>query len=115
MLADERGTWQFSGTQKRTDNPGDTLFPVVSRQLQQLSPTVAVRLSPADARALGVESGETLRLATEERETLLRARLDRAVRRGTVVVPWHSGRGGSAAALVTGIGAPQAVQVRRSR
>jgi predicted molibdopterin-dependent oxidoreductase YjgC len=86
-----------------------------SRQLQQLSPTVAVRLSPADARELGVESGETLRLATGEREALLRARLDRAVRRGTVVVPWHSGRGGSAADLVTEIGAPQAVNVRRSR
>jgi predicted molibdopterin-dependent oxidoreductase YjgC len=86
-----------------------------SRQLQQLAPTVAVRLSPADARELDVESGETLRLATDERELLLRARLDRTVRRGTVVVPWHSGRGGSAAALITEIGAPQAVNVRRSR
>jgi len=86
-----------------------------SRRLQSLSPTVAVRISPADARTLKVETGEALRVATGERELLLRARLDRTVRRGTVVVPWHSGRGGSAASLVTEMGAPRAVSVRRSR
>ena len=86
-----------------------------SRLLQQLSPTVAIRLSPDDARELGVENGEAIRVATAERELLLRARLDRTVRRGTVVIPWQSGRGGSAAALITEIGSPQAVTIRRSR
>jgi predicted molibdopterin-dependent oxidoreductase YjgC len=84
-----------------------------SRVLQQLCPTVAVHISPADARELEVENGDPLRVATAERELLLRTRIDRTVRRGTVVVPWHSGRGGSAAALVTEIGAPVAVSLRR--
>jgi anaerobic selenocysteine-containing dehydrogenase len=86
-----------------------------SRQLQQLSPTVAIRLSPEDARELGVDNGDAIRLSTAERGLLLRARLDRTVRPGTVVVPWQSGRGGSAAALITEIGTPQAVTIRRSR
>jgi predicted molibdopterin-dependent oxidoreductase YjgC len=86
-----------------------------SRLLQELSPTVAVRISPHDARELGVKSGETIRLTVEERELLLRARIDRTVRRGTAVVPWQSSGGDSAAALIAEIGPPLAVSLRRSQ
>jgi predicted molibdopterin-dependent oxidoreductase YjgC len=86
-----------------------------SRLLQELSPTVAVRISPHDARELDVKSGETIRLAVEERELLLRARIDRTVRRGTAVVPWQSSGGDSAAALIAEIGPPLAVSLRRSQ
>ena len=55
--------------------------------LQDLSPTVAVRLNPADARSLGVTRGEVVAVASRLGEVLLRARLDRDVRRGTVVGP----------------------------
>ena len=84
-----------------------------SATLQQLSPTVAVRVSPRDARELGVRNGEPLRVATDERELLLRARLDRTVRPGTIVVSWQGGRGGSAATLTTEIGQALTVSVRR--
>jgi predicted molibdopterin-dependent oxidoreductase YjgC len=86
-----------------------------SRLLQELSPTLAVRISPHDARELGVRSGETIRLAVEERELLLRARIDRTVRRGTAVVPWQSSGGDSAASLIAEIGPPLAVSLRRSQ
>lgn len=63
--------------------------------LQGLSPTVAVRLNPADARILGVTKGEVVEVSSGLGEVLLRARLDRAVRRGTVVVPWVGSRDGA--------------------
>jgi anaerobic selenocysteine-containing dehydrogenase len=66
-----------------------------SRLLQELSPTVAVRLNPADARSLGVSRGEVVAVSSDHGEILLRARLDRAVRRGTVVVPWGGSRVGA--------------------
>ena len=80
---------------------------------EQLTEGLGAGANPDVGREAAIETGEALRVATEERELLLRARLDRTVRRGTVVVPWHSGRGGSAATLVTEIGAPQPVTVRR--
>jgi predicted molibdopterin-dependent oxidoreductase YjgC len=82
-----------------------------SRTLQDLSPTVAARLSPSDAAELGVQNGDAIRVAAGKRELLLRARLDSTVRRGTVVVPWLSGD--SASTLVTQIGEPMAVTIRR--
>jgi formate dehydrogenase alpha subunit len=84
-----------------------------SRTLQELSPTVAARLSPSDAGELGVRNGDAIRLAVGNREMLLRARLDSTVRRGTVVVPWLSGSGDSASPPVTQIGEPLAVTIRR--
>jgi len=84
-----------------------------SRALQELSPTVAARLSPGDAGDLGVENGDTIRLSVGKRELLLRARLDSTVRRGTVVVPWLSGSGDSASPLLAQIGEPLAVTIRR--
>jgi predicted molibdopterin-dependent oxidoreductase YjgC len=86
-----------------------------SRRLQELSPTVAARLCPADARDLGVRNGDAIRVAAGKRELLLRARLDRTVRRGSVVVPWQSSDGDSASMLMTEIGPPLAVSVRRSQ
>jgi formate dehydrogenase alpha subunit len=84
-----------------------------SAALQELSPTVAARLSPGDAGDLGVQNGDTIRIAAGERELLLRARLDRTVRRGTVVVPWLSGTGDSTSPLVLQVGEPLAVTIRR--
>jgi anaerobic selenocysteine-containing dehydrogenase len=66
-----------------------------SELLQELSPTVAVRLNPADAKSLGVGRGEVVAVSSELGEVLLRARFDRAVRRGTVVVPWVGSRDGA--------------------
>jgi predicted molibdopterin-dependent oxidoreductase YjgC len=86
-----------------------------SRALQELAPTVAVRLGPADARELGVENGETIRVVAEGRELLLRTRLDRTVRAGTLVVPWRSGAGEGTAPLVEDLVNPVAVDVRRSK
>jgi len=85
-----------------------------SRLLQELAPTVAARLSPTDAREMGVENGETIRVVAEDREVLLRARIDRTVRRGTLVVPWASGAGNGVASPTTGAGSPVTAVVRRS-
>jgi predicted molibdopterin-dependent oxidoreductase YjgC len=66
-----------------------------STLLQELSPTVALRLHPADARSLGVARGEVVAVASPRGEVLLRARPDRSVRRGTVVAPWVGSRNGA--------------------
>jgi formate dehydrogenase alpha subunit len=81
--------------------------------LQDLSPTVAARLSPSDAKELGVQNGDAIRVAAGQRELLLRARLDSTVRPGTVVVPWLSGDGDGRAPLVSQIGTPMAATIRR--
>jgi len=86
-----------------------------SRSLRELAPTVAARLGPSDARELGVENGETIRVVADGRELLLRARLDRTVRRGTMVVPWQSGAGDGTAPLITEIGTPVMVSVRKPK
>jgi formate dehydrogenase alpha subunit len=85
-----------------------------SAELQALSPTVAVRLAPVDAADLGVRTGEMVRVAAGDREMLLSARVDAAVRSGTVVVLWHS-KGDSAAAMIQEHSLPVAVDVRRTR
>jgi formate dehydrogenase alpha subunit len=84
-----------------------------SRNLQELSPTVAARLSPSDAGELGVQTGDTIRVAAGKRELLVRARLDSTVRRGTIVVSWLCGTGESASPPITQIGEPLAVTIRR--
>jgi len=66
-----------------------------SALLQDLSPTVAVRLNPVDARALGVTRGEVVAVSSENGEVLLRARPDRTIRQGTVVVHWVGSRAGA--------------------
>ena len=83
-----------------------------SALLQELSPTVAVRINPADARALGVARGEVVAVSSEKGEVLLRARLDRAVLEGTVVVPWVGSRDG-ASTLFERVGEVLAVRVRK--
>ncbi len=84
-----------------------------SAHLEELSPTVAVRLSPRDARALGVSGGETVRLVQDGTEVLLRARLDRKVPQGVVIAPWTS-RSDGASRLVRADGEVVAVELRRS-
>jgi len=83
-----------------------------SALLQELSPTVAVRINPADARALGVARGEVVAVSSEKGEVLLRARLDRTVLEGTVVVPWVGSRDG-ASTLFERVGEVLAVKVRK--
>lgn len=85
-----------------------------SRRLQELAPTVAARLCPSDARGFGVDNGQPIRVVAGERELLLRARLDRTVREGTVVVPWQGGGENGAATLIGEPGRPVEVSVRRS-
>lgn len=84
-----------------------------SRLLQELSPTVAARLNPADARSLGVSRGEVVEVSSGHGEILLRARLDRAVRRGTVVVAWGGSRVG-ASTLFEGFDEALSVKVRKA-
>lgn len=84
-----------------------------SALLQELSPTVAVRINPADARALGVVRGEVVAVSSEKGEVLLRARLDRTVPKGTVVVPWVGSRDG-ASTLYHGSGEALSVRVRKA-
>jgi predicted molibdopterin-dependent oxidoreductase YjgC len=86
-----------------------------SCSLQELAPTVAARLRPSDAREMGVENGETIRIVANGRELLLRARLDRTVRRGTLVVPWQSGTGDGTAPLVMEQGTAVMVSVRKPK
>ena len=86
-----------------------------SRALQELAPTVAARLSPADARELGVENGDTIRVVADGRESLLRVRIDRTVRRNTLVVPWQSGAGNGTGGLIVEPGSPVTVSVRSSQ
>ena len=76
---------------------------------------MAARLCPSDARELGVQAGDTIRATTDEGELLLRVRPDRTVRPGTLVVPWQTSGGDSAAVLVADPERPVAVTVRRSR
>jgi predicted molibdopterin-dependent oxidoreductase YjgC len=86
-----------------------------SRMLQELAPTLVVRICPDDAEELAVRDGDPVRVAAGERELLLRARLDRAVRKGTVIVPWQRGDGDSVSMLMQEVGPPLVVSVRRSR
>ena len=83
-----------------------------SALLQELSPTVAVRINRADARALAVARGEVVAVSSEKGEVLLRARLDRTVLEGTVVVSWVGSRDG-ASTLYEGVGEVLSVKVRK--
>lgn len=83
-----------------------------SRLLQQLAPSVSLRLSPKDAADLGVHNGDSVRLAVAGRDVLLRARIDPMVRAGTVVAPWRT-RWDAAASLVHD-NEPTTADVRRS-
>jgi anaerobic selenocysteine-containing dehydrogenase len=84
-----------------------------SKVLRGLAPSVALRLCPEDARRLKIDAGEMVRVSTGEREVLLRARIDRKVRSGTVVALWQNDSDG-AAALVAENGAAVDVVIRRS-
>jgi len=66
-----------------------------SALLQELSPTIAARLNPADAASIGVARGEVVEVSSGRRELLLRARLDRSTSPGTVGVPWVGDRHGA--------------------
>ncbi len=84
-----------------------------SRILQNLAPSVALRISPSDAAQLGVGNGDPVRLSSGEREALLRVRLDRTVRAGTVLAHWGS-RWGNTTALMIRDGETAVVEIRRS-
>lgn len=84
-----------------------------SALLQDLSPTVAVRINPADARGLGVSRGEVVKLSSDLGEILLRVRLDRTVRQGTVAAPWVGSREG-ASMLIGADGEVVSVKIRKA-
>jgi predicted molibdopterin-dependent oxidoreductase YjgC len=84
-----------------------------SRQLQGLSPLMAGRLNPADLQELELHTGDELLVVSAGRELRLKARPDRTVRRGTVVIPWHDAHQG-AAGIVNGHGDIVPIELRRS-
>ncbi len=84
-----------------------------SRILQNLAPSIALRISPSDAAQIGVGNGDPVRLSSGDREALLRVRLDRTVRAGTVLAHWGS-RWGNATALMIRDGETAVVEIRRS-
>jgi anaerobic selenocysteine-containing dehydrogenase len=81
--------------------------------LEELSPGIALRMAPVDAQAAGLGNGDVARLVTGGREVLLRARIDRRVRPGTVMAPWRTWNDG-AARLITSEGEVVQVRLRRS-
>ena len=54
----------------------------------ELAPRLEVAIHPADARQLGVETGERLRVTSRRGELTGYARLTEAVRRGAIFVPF---------------------------
>lgn len=86
---------------------------VHSARLRELSPDIVVRMAPEDARAAGLENGDTVRIVGEGREMLLRARLDRCVKPGSLVVPWRTRENG-ASRFITREGEVVRVRMRRS-
>ncbi len=84
-----------------------------SRILQNLAPSIALRISPSDAAQIGVGNGDPVRLSSGDREALLRVRLDRTVRAGTVLAHWGS-RWGNTTALMIRDGETAVVEIRRS-
>lgn len=66
-----------------------------SGSLRELAPPMAVRLNPADARRLGVRGGDVVSVSSAGGELLLRARIDRTAREGSVLVLWGAGRHGA--------------------
>lgn len=84
-----------------------------SRNLCELAPLVALRLSAEDAAAHGVRGGELIRVSSDVGETLLRARIDRTVRKGTAVAVPSSRRDGTATPLERA-GDQTRIQIRRS-
>ncbi len=84
-----------------------------SALLQTLSPTVAARINPVDARAIGVSRGEVVEVSGGRGEVLLRARLDRTICPGTVGVSWVGSRHG-ASVLYDTIDDVLSVKVRKA-
>ncbi len=84
-----------------------------SALLEELSPNVAVRISPRDAGRLGFAAGQAVRLVADGREVLLRARIDRRVPDGVVEAPWNS-RNDGASRLIRKDGELVAVELGRS-
>lgn len=57
-----------------------------SPTLRTLAPAVTVRVSPRDARELGISDGSMVQVVEGGTRILLQARLDDTLRRGTVAV-----------------------------
>jgi NADH-quinone oxidoreductase subunit G len=71
-----------------------------SETLTGLMAPETIRLAPQDAQRLHIERGDTVRVSTGGRETLLRAEVDPGVRPGTASALW-GGNGDGAARLVS--------------
>jgi predicted molibdopterin-dependent oxidoreductase YjgC len=56
--------------------------------LLELAPRLEIAIHPADARRIGVETGELLRVTSRRGELTGHARLTEAVRRGAIFVPF---------------------------
>ena len=60
-----------------------------STALSQLEPTAFAALHPSDLRALGVESGDRVRISSRRGSIELAARADRTIEPGSVFIPFH--------------------------
>jgi len=84
-----------------------------SKQLCSLSPSAALRMAPADADSLGIAPGQSVRVASNDRELILRARVDETVRPGTVA-SITNGEDQAVSDLVDTFDNPTFVSVRES-
>jgi predicted molibdopterin-dependent oxidoreductase YjgC len=66
-----------------------------SPSLQHLSPTIAIRMNREDALELGVRNGELIQIAAGENTVMGRARIDRHVRPGRLILPCQQSADGS--------------------
>lgn len=85
-----------------------------SPTLQELAPAITVRMSPEEAKRVGVANDDTVRLASCGKEVLLRVRTDGRVRSGQLMAMWTCGNDGIGA-LAPSDDDVTWVEVRRSR
>lgn len=84
-----------------------------SARLQELSPSVAVKLSRREAAELNIGDGDTVLVSVGDRAALLRARVDPEVRPGMLVAPWRARWGTAASRMIPG-DEPAHAHIRRS-
>ncbi len=59
------------------------------RQIEQHAGEAYVEINPADAKRLGIENGEMIKIASKRGKITIKARVTRRVSEGTVFIPMH--------------------------
>ncbi len=83
-----------------------------SEALLGLAAPETVLLAPEDARRLGIEHGDTVRVSAGDREVLLRAELNDRIPPGSAMALW-GGDGSGAGRLVTDLARPLVTEIGR--